>query len=349
MKIEDEVKRRVRPRARAAAAVWVAALVTAAASVSDARDGETSDWERPSSTCDPTCRSGYECRRGECTPVCSPACGEGSLCSADGGCVSAQPVAAPVAPAAPQPPSRAAEASDTCEPVCRSGFTCRQSRCVSLCNPLCPADEICTADGECVSGHVADHLSTFSEPDAGPRRDASADALVNLHVDAAGLLQFGLTPTLEVGETFSGYLRLRIINTGLASYFLLGRDADDELGFGAGAALGMHWFSAERGNMRGLYGGAALEYVFLETRDETVDFARYRTHALIPQVDLGYRWAFGDFFVGVSGKLGLAIPLRNQAVGIGETPCPRPESCSEDLSVALVPGIGVDLGWFIAR
>ena len=59
--------------------------------------------------------------------------------------------------------------------------------------------------------------------------------------------------------------------------------------------------------------------------------------------------AFGDFFVGLSGKLGLAIPLANQAVGIGQTPCPRPDSCSEDLSVALVPGIGVDLGWFIAR
>ena len=97
---------------------------------------------------------------------------------------------------------------------------------------------------------------------------------MNLHVDAAGLFQLGLTPTLEVGETFSGFLRLRFINTGLASYFLLGRDADDDLRLGAGAALGMHWFSAQRGNMRGLYGGVALEYAFVETRDESVDFAR---------------------------------------------------------------------------
>jgi len=349
VKVEVEAKRNVRRRGRIAAALWVSTLVTAAAGVSGARDGETSDWERPNSSCEPACRSGYECRRGECTPVCSPACGEGLLCSADGGCVAAQPIA-PARPA-PAPALRSPEPSNSCEPDCRSGFTCKQSRCVSLCNPLCPADEICTENGECISAHVADHLASFDEPAPTPglARDPSADALVNVHADVAGLLQFGLTPTLEIGETVSGYLRLRIVNTGLASYFLLGRDADDDLSFGAGAALGMHWFSAERGNMRGLYGGAALEYAFVETRDDSVDFARYRTHALIPQLDLGYRWAFGDFFVGVSAKLGLSIPFQNEAVGIGATPCPRPDSCREDLSVALIPGIGVDLGWFIAR
>lgn len=337
-----EEKRVVGRRGRVAAAVWVSALVTAAAGQSGAQDTGASDWERASSSCDPACRSGYECRRGECTPVCSPACQEGYLCSADGGCVAAQP-AAPARPA----PARGLSSVNSCEPDCRSGFTCRQSRCVSLCNPLCPADEICTADGECVSAHVADHHDAYSERE--PERDASADALVNLHADAAGLLQFGVTPTLEVGESVSGYLRLRLVNSGLASYFLLGRDADDELRLGAGAALGFHWFSAERGNMRGFYGGAALEYVFLETRDDSVDFARYRTHALIPQLDLGHRWAFGRFLVGVSGKLGLAIPLRNRVDGIGETPCRRPGSCAEDLSVAFIPGIGVDLGWFFPR
>jgi hypothetical protein len=170
---------------------------------------------------------------------------------------------------------------------------------------------------------------------------------VNVHADLAGLLQFGVTPTVEVGQTVSGYLRLRIVNTGLASYFLLGRESEDDLRFGAGAALGFHWFSAEDGNMRGFYGGAALEYAFVETRDESVDFARYRTHALIPQVDLGHRWAFGSAFIGLSGKLGLAIPLQNRVAGIGESPCRRPASCREDLSVSLIPGIGVDLGWFL--
>jgi hypothetical protein len=332
-----------------AAAVWSCTLITLAAAVSGAQDGASSDWERPDSACEPACRSGYECRRGECTPVCSPACEDGYLCSADGGCIPAQPRAVPRA----AQESRAPEVLNSCEPSCRSGFTCKHSRCVSLCNPLCPAGEVCTASGECVSAHVADHLEAYVEREPAhapaPERDSSADSLVNVHVDAAGLLQFGLTPTIEVGESVSGYLRLRFMNTGLASYFLLGRDADDDLRFGGGAALGVHFFSSKRGNMRGLYGGAALEYVFFETRDDSVDFARYQTHALVPQIDLGYRWAFGNFLLGVSGKLGFAIPFESTATGIGETPCPRPNSCSVDSSAAFVPGVGVDLGWFFPR
>src|SRR5690606_16003869 len=81
-------KRTRRRRNTIAAAVWSCALVTFAAAVSGAGDGGASDWERPSSACEPACRSGYECRRGECTPVCSPPCEDGYLCSADGGCIS---------------------------------------------------------------------------------------------------------------------------------------------------------------------------------------------------------------------------------------------------------------------
>jgi hypothetical protein len=347
--VTHETKRASRRRNTVAAAVWSCTLVTLAAAVSGAQDGAGADWERPSSACEPACRSGYECRRGECTPVCSPACEEGYLCSADGGCISALPQAA----AGPTLESRSPEPLNGCEPSCRSGFTCKQSRCVSMCNPLCPADEVCTANGECVSARLAEHLEAYDDRERAhvraPERDASADSLVNLHIDVAGLLQFGLTPTIEVGEKVSGYMRLRVMNTGLLSYFLLGRDDDDDFRLGAGAALGVHFFSSKRGNMRGLYGGAALEYVFIETRDESVDFARYQTHALIPQLDLGYRWTFGDFFLGASGKLGLAIPVKSTVVGIGDNPCRRPSSCSEDSSAAFVPGVGLDLGWFLPR
>lgn len=347
MNVRHKTKRSLQRRNRVAAAVWSCALVTFLAAVSGAQDGGSSDWERPTSVCEPTCRSGYECRRGECTPVCTPACADGFLCSADGGCVSAAPQLAQ----RPAPAPRAPEPPLGCEPSCRSGFTCKQSHCVSLCNPLCPADEMCTANGECISANLADHSESFAEPELPPAtpRDPSANSVVNVHADVAGLLQFGVTPTLELGQTVSGYLRLRFMNTGLASYLVLGRDADDELRFGAGAALGFHWFSAKDGNMRGFYGGAALEYAFIETRDDSVDFARYQVHALVPQIDFGHRWAFGSFFIGVSGKLGLAVPFSNRVVGVGETPCARSESCREDLSVSLVPGIGLDLGWFLPR
>jgi hypothetical protein len=35
-----------------------------------------------------------------------------------------------------------------CDPPCRSGFSCKEGRCVSLCNPPCPAGERCNK-GEC--------------------------------------------------------------------------------------------------------------------------------------------------------------------------------------------------------
>ncbi|HTV19343.1 MAG TPA: hypothetical protein VMG12_11745, partial [Polyangiaceae bacterium] len=128
MNVRHETKRASRRRKAVgamAAAAWTCALVTLAAGVSGAQDNGGSDWDRPSSACEPACRSGYECRRGECTPVCSPACEDGYLCSADGGCIPA--IAQAQRPALE---SRAAEASNGCEPSCRSGFTCKQSRCV---------------------------------------------------------------------------------------------------------------------------------------------------------------------------------------------------------------------------
>jgi len=323
-----------------------AVLTLSYAVSSRAQESAASDWERPTLSCEPACRSGYECKRGECVPVCSPACPAGLLCSADGGCVRAKPSAA-----TPAPMSSIPTAPNVCEPNCRNGYTCVAGRCVSMCNPACGADEMCTANGECVTAQSLDESADPPSDSKLPvERDASADSLVNLHLDVAGALQFGITPAVEVGESVSGYLRLRLMNAGLASYFLLGRDRDDELRLGLGAALGFHIFSASRGNMRGFYGGAALEYAFLRTRDTTRDFATYRTHALIPQVDFGYRWAFGDLLVGVAGTLALAIPFQNRATPVGgERGCRLETSCKEDLGVAFFPGITVDLGWFIPR
>jgi hypothetical protein len=215
-----------------------------------------------------------------------------------------------------------------------------------MCNPVCSVGERCTATGECISAlAVAEPIS--EPPSELPARDPHEDAIVDLHVDVLGALQFGMTPAIEVGKVVSGYLRLRVLNAGLASYFLLGRDRQDELRWGLGAALGLHVFSADRGNMRGFYGGLALEYAYLETRDPTRDFARYQTSALIPQLDAGYRWGFGGLLVGVSARVGIAIPLQNRASPFGADGCRREQSCVEKYSVAAIPGIGLDLGWFV--
>lgn len=59
-----------------------------------------------------------------------------------------------------------------CVPGCRSGFTCVQGSCVSLCNPPCDAVHVCTAQGECipsapptaVSSDSADTRETAEQP-----------------------------------------------------------------------------------------------------------------------------------------------------------------------------------------
>ena len=329
------MKATTKRRARRVALLSIAlsAMITAAARAQDRE--HASDWARVGTGCQPDCRQGYRCVRGECVPSCSTPCPEGFICGAEAGCI--QAAAATPARASHQP------ATNACEPTCRSGYTCLGQRCVSLCNPVCAASEICSAFGECLPANQ----SAPDPDDAAP--EPPRDSIVNLHLDVAGALQFGVTPSLEVGERVSGYVRLRVANAGLASHFLLGRDADDRLDLGLGAALGVHWFTATRGNMRGAYAGLALEYAYLQTRDSVRDFARYRTHALIPQLDFGYRWAYRAWFVGVAGKLGLAIPLANDVEGLGEQPCRLRDSCTRELGVAVIPGIGVDLGWFLPR
>ncbi|HEX5658517.1 MAG TPA: hypothetical protein VFX59_15045 [Polyangiales bacterium] len=219
---------------------------------------------------------------------------------------------------------------------------------MSACNPACQFGETCTADGRCERGAAAAEPSAQPEPtrpvDAPPEDRVGKDSIVNLHVDVLGALQFGLTPTLEIGKRVSGYLRLRAINSGLASYFLLGRNDDDELRWGLGAALGLHGFLGRDGNMRGLFGGPNLEYAFVRTRDQQRGSLEYGKHSLIPQVDLGYRWGFRRFLLGTGLRLGLVVPV-STTVSAGGFRCGS--ACDWDRPLTLVGGVFLDLGVFL--
>jgi hypothetical protein len=317
-----------------------------------AQDGAGSDWESgPSeSRCSPRCRSGYECKHSECLPICSPSCGPGYLCTAGGSCVRTD---------GPPPPVSASQgwgaSNNQCLPSCRSGYTCVSGQCVSLCNPICPAGEYCTEHGECVAGTeqtmssepAAQTAAPAKAEPAKPARSSSADSIVNLHMDVLGLLQFGPTPTLEIGKKFSGYLRIRPMNAGLMSYFLLAPDSGDSFKWGLGATLGMHVFSARDGNMRGVFGGPALEYAFVKTQNNHPDMATYGTHVLIPQLDMGYRWAFDSFLLGLSGRLGVSVPIASYDHPIGINGCALDTSCNGDRNVYVFGGIALDIGIFL--
>jgi hypothetical protein len=322
-----------------------------------AQDDNASDWgggpPENKSQCTPKCRRGYECQHGECLPICSPACGPGFLCTSGGTCVRTD---------APEPVPQSSGSGwggssngGQCLPSCRAGYLCLSGQCVSACNPICSAGEMCTERGECVPAGSEPAATTSSkqgepaEQEKKPEeRSPSADSIVNLHADVLGLLQFGLTAAVEVGgKHVAGYARFRAMNAGLLSYFLLDHKADDVFKWGVGGALGLHLFSAGAGNMRGVFGGIALEYAYGKSENTKVHMATYGTHALIPQLDVGYRWAFNRLLLGISGKLGLSLPVAAVDERIGINGCAQSNSCDEKRDpVSVLGGIALDLGYF---
>jgi hypothetical protein len=287
----------------------------------------------------------------------------------------AQP--APVAPpaasgaeaAAPQPsatlpaPAPAAQ----CLPACRSGYLCHQGQCISACNPPCSAGEICTGSGVCQlsappaelsappaepAAPAARRRSTYSaaappDPPLGPlAADGSrGPSGANLHVNALGLLQFGLIPRLEIGGSNTFLLGAHFFNTGALSYVVIPGD-DEELNFSIGGNLGFRHYFSRRGGQLGGYFGAFLEYASLTMTDETDDRAKYERGLLIPAVDVGHRWVWGKFLLDLGGILGAAFVVSAKDTPIGEEGCAYVDSCLEEAETSAF-GMGtLDVGFF---
>jgi hypothetical protein len=52
--------------------------------------------------------------------------------------------------------SSAAPKPYDCDPICGPGMVCTEGKCVSPCNPPCPADKVCAGFGKCVPAPVCD-------------------------------------------------------------------------------------------------------------------------------------------------------------------------------------------------
>ena len=65
-----------------------------------------------------------------------------------------------------------------CMPSCRKGFVCVNATCVSACNPLCAAEEVCSETGECVPRTAEPQTSIRSDirSDEDPKELRKADA-----------------------------------------------------------------------------------------------------------------------------------------------------------------------------
>jgi hypothetical protein len=237
------------------------------------------------------------------------------------------------------------EGTRACVPACRDGYVCIDGACVSACNPPCADDERCVGRGVCerrdqhpaaVAPTVAPSNPTVppGSPTIAPTspvaptalassaspiasvppiaalaipQSPSAESNVALHVNLLGLLELGPTAALELGgKTASLSFRFRAINAGALSYVIVADSSSGEvLEFSYGIAAALRIYTGVRGNMRGFFWGPALEFVHTRVVDD--ESVGYTTELIIPELELGYRWAFGHFLVEVGGGIGYGI------------------------------------------
>jgi hypothetical protein len=192
---------------------------------------------------------------------------------------------APTAPVetAPRPaPAPPAQVASTCFPACRAGYLCHEGQCVSACNPPCAASEVCTSTGACEAAPSAVAPPAASAPAAAPGGAPAAPASealptpeavphgVNLHVNALGLLEWGLIPRVEIGGSTTVLVGAHFFATGLLSYVLLTGDNED-FDYGYGGNWGARHYFNSRGAQAGGYLGGLLEYATFQTTDPDDD------------------------------------------------------------------------------
>ena len=266
------------------------------------------------------------------------------------------PAQAPPPPAEPYTaPAAAVPLAPECTPPCRDGYTCHQGQCISACNPPCPAGQTCVGAGVCQPStppqlSAPPPAATYYPPPPPPPSGASSADVprgVNLHVNALGVLQFGLIPRIEMGGSTTFLLGAHFFNTGALSYVVIAGGDDEEFDFGLGGNVGLrHYFNA-RGAQAGGYLGALLEYASLTTSDDTDDMAEYQRQVLIPAVDAGYRWVWGSFLLDLGGIVGAAFPVGATDEPIGDEGCAYVDSCLEETETTPFAMGTLSIGFFL--
>ncbi|HYJ09911.1 MAG TPA: hypothetical protein VEX18_12905, partial [Polyangiaceae bacterium] len=136
----------------------------------------------------------------------------------------AQPAPTQPAPAQPAPaqPAPAQPAPAACYPSCREGFTCYEGKCVSLCNPPCPAGLECVAGRRCeppVPGG-AEQPGRVYEPPPPPTKsfEQRTHTLAAFHLGFPGAVDIDGRET-DLGSTLGFSIRG---DTPIAGYVLIG-------------------------------------------------------------------------------------------------------------------------------
>jgi hypothetical protein len=192
----------------------------------------------------------------------------------------------------------------------------------------------------------------FAQPAAAPPSAASVEARpapvpggANLHVNALGLLQFGLIPRLELGGATSFLLGAHFFNTGALSYVVIPGN-NEELNFSIGGNLGARRYFHARGGQRGGYIGGFLEYASITTTDDSDDRAKYERGLLIPAFEAGYRWVWGKFLLDLGGLAGAAVPVSVKDTPVGPDGCYYSDSCLEESETTVFAMGMLNIGFF---
>jgi tetratricopeptide (TPR) repeat protein len=267
----------------------------------------------------------------------------------------AQPAqtATPAPPTAPIPPAQGA-----------NGFLGGAAPSPPYCNPSCNPGQWCTESGVCVPVAIAPVVQPAPTAGASPTEGrwvaAAPDAqhgredephvgetpsALNIHVNALGVLQFGLMPTVEIGRQMSVLFNAHIFAAGALSYLLLPDDENDSFKEGWGGGMRLRYYPS--GAQRGFFFGGGAEYVYIKTADEEDDEAEYITHALVPMGDVGYRWVWGRFLFAAGGLAGVAVPISSEDVPIGPHGCHYYDSCPNKRDPFPFIMAALDVGWFL--
>ena len=193
----------------------------------------------------------------------------------------------------------------------------------------CKGDRICvlneSSQGQCQSPSSSASQST-SRGDEGTDGDLKNDSQQSFHLNLLGLLQFGLTPTLEWGKDVTFLIRARLLNTGVLSYVVAAADGG-ELAFGLGTSVQVRKYLNNKAQ-RGPYLGGGVELMYTKNEgDET-----YETYFFVPQIEVGYRWLSDGYFSGFGVFGGSAIPVKTIGYSDGES--------------IYTGGLIWDMGWF---
>lgn len=131
--------------------------------------------------------------------------------------------------------------------------------------------------------------------------------VVNAHLNVLGPLQFGVTPTLEVGsQHWSGLAYFRWLSSGLYARSALPNRDHEELAFSYGVGLGGRYYL--KPGLSGFNVGLAAEILQVQVESQ-LEKEAFVTSWLVPQVTAGYRFRFGSFLLGLGLTGGYAVAL----------------------------------------